>query len=191
MAEYRIDPPILTARDIARFWSRVAFVGDVHACWEWKNSGGKHGVFAAAGRMLKAQRVAFFLITGEWPPVVMHWCDNPPCCNPLHERSGTQIDNIADATSKGRVARGDRNGSRTHLERLPRGERNVKSRLTSNAVLWGCAQVAKGASQQSVARELGVSVMAVNDFIRGRTWVAVTQQHRAMTAAPAPMGEVI
>lgn len=34
--------------------------------------------------------------------VVMHTCDNPPCINPLHLRRGTQAENNADMTAKGR-----------------------------------------------------------------------------------------
>jgi hypothetical protein len=36
-------------------------------------------------------------------PYVLHSCDNPPCCNPMHLRWGTQAENIQDAQSRGRI----------------------------------------------------------------------------------------
>ena len=46
---------------------------------------------------------------GEIPPgeVVRHRCDNPPCVNPAHLAIGTQADNVADAISRDRFARGE------------------------------------------------------------------------------------
>jgi hypothetical protein len=34
--------------------------------------------------------------------IVMHTCDNPGCCNPMHLVAGTQTDNMQDCLSKGR-----------------------------------------------------------------------------------------
>jgi hypothetical protein len=35
---------------------------------------------------------------------VLHHCDNPPCCNPLHLYAGTQRQNIHDAIARGRFS---------------------------------------------------------------------------------------
>ena len=52
-----------------------------------------------------AHRVAYELWVGPIPEgmVIMHLCDNPPCCNPDHLRPGTYVDNMQDCSKKGRT----------------------------------------------------------------------------------------
>lgn len=56
-------------------------------------------------KMLQAHRVAFVLSGGALTPTdkVMHSCDNPPCCNPLHLSKGSHDDNMSDMAAKGRA----------------------------------------------------------------------------------------
>lgn len=75
-------------------------------CWEWKgpkNSGG-YGIAYCQGIHLAAHRVAYMLAKGDIPEglIILHSCDNPPCCNPAHLRLGTFLDNSEDAINKGR-----------------------------------------------------------------------------------------
>lgn len=48
--------------------------------------------------------MAYELTKGHIPAgmIVMHTCDNPPCCNPSHLVLGTQAENLADMRAKGR-----------------------------------------------------------------------------------------
>jgi hypothetical protein len=90
---------------LARFWSKVE-VGDVGECWPWranKNSVG-YGKFYSGERQVFAHRFACELVNGKTPVgmVVMHKCDNPPCCNPRHLLVGTYRDNAEDMVRKGR-----------------------------------------------------------------------------------------
>ena len=80
-------------------------------CWPWtaaKDRDG-YGRFKVMGRHVPAHRMAFVLTRtqdlGEIE-VVMHTCDNPSCCNPAHLKAGTQVENIADRSAKGRNALG-------------------------------------------------------------------------------------
>jgi hypothetical protein len=96
---------------IRRFWERVSKQGD-DDCWEWTAGKQKDGYGAirvtrkSDGRSVKVQshRLSYMIHVGDIPEslIVIHSCDNPPCCNPKHLRLGDQHDNMQDKYSKGR-----------------------------------------------------------------------------------------
>lgn len=76
-------------------------------CWVW--TGAKfakgYGNFRwSATRNVGAHRAMWEVWHGPITDglVVMHRCDNPPCCRPSHLQLGTQADNLDDMTQKGR-----------------------------------------------------------------------------------------
>jgi hypothetical protein len=92
-------------------------------CWEWQGqrSPGGYGLYRnlAAHRLLRELRdgAPFFFEERPYAPlqrrrnspfVVMHRCDNPPCCNPAHLVVGSSSDNSRDAMAKGRRTNGIR-----------------------------------------------------------------------------------
>ena len=89
------------------FWSHVDR-GHPMDCWPWKGKKRWTNGYGSAerpdGSVAGAHRVAFEVSGGMLIPgmVIMHLCDNPPCCNPAHLRQGTYSDNIRDAIAKGR-----------------------------------------------------------------------------------------
>lgn len=102
---------------IETFWSMVR-IGKEDECWPWTRFTNRdgYGMFALINKHLKsrsqsAHRVAFMASGKTIPPefMVCHTCDNPPCCNPGHLFTATQIINIKDRDSKGRSRR-DHNG---------------------------------------------------------------------------------
>ncbi len=125
--------------ELANFHSKVDKRGP-DECWPWKagkfNTG--YGSFSVGGNAFSSHRLAYFLLTGNDPGTmcVLHKCDNRQCCNPTHYFLGTLEDNVADMTAKGRAARGDRHGSRTHPESVPRGNRHG-SRLHPESLARG------------------------------------------------------
>lgn len=94
---------------VQRFWSKVE-KGAVDQCWLWTASrfvSGGYGQFMFERYPHRAHRVSYELTHGpiQQGLVVMHVCDNPPCCNPSHLCVGTLSDNSRDAVRKNRMFR--------------------------------------------------------------------------------------
>lgn len=95
---------------IERFWSKVDRAG-ADECWEWRGEKHTHGYgiyseWEDNRRSVKTYAHRLSLrIAGVDPGsrVVRHDCDNPPCVNPSHLRTGTQAENIQDAVERGRL----------------------------------------------------------------------------------------
>jgi hypothetical protein len=107
--------------------------------------------------LIGAHRASWLLHKGEIPDglVVCHKCDTRSCVNPDHLFLGTCKDNMVDAASKGRMARGSRNGS---------------SKLSEPDIR---AIRASGESIRGLARKFNVSQRTIQFIVRGVTWVHV------------------
>lgn len=75
-------------------------------CWEWLGRRNKqgYGLFKVGSQHFRAHRYAYQLAHGEIPDgkMILHSCDNPPCCNPDHLRPGTALENANDVALRGR-----------------------------------------------------------------------------------------
>lgn len=93
------DPSLL-----ARFWAKVDRSGE---CWTWTACTNRHGYgqFGIRRRHYLAHRVSYALAHGPFDTAlyICHSCDNPPCVRPDHLFVGTQLDNMRDASGKGRT----------------------------------------------------------------------------------------
>lgn len=102
----------MTPSDKERFWSKVDIRSE-EECWEWKdahNADG-YGHLSIGGRedqyKLAAHRVAKTLATGkeiDEGKLILHACDNPPCCNPEHLFVADHQTNMDDMVDKNRSA---------------------------------------------------------------------------------------
>lgn len=99
-----------------RFWSKVDVAASIEECWPWKAGRFEkgYGSFSLTPgflvkRSVRAHRVAYELTRGSIPVgmIVMHKCDNPPCCNPNHLVLGTVKENAEDRDRKNRGVRGN------------------------------------------------------------------------------------
>lgn len=155
------------ARPLAdRFWEKVA-IGEPGECWPWQAS--RHGrtgygqFFVRVGASpVHTHRQAWELAVGEIPDglSVLHTCDNPPCCNPAHLFLGTQADNMADMTAKGR---------RGPPPRLT-GERHGRTTLTAASVQEIRDRLVAGETTRALGREYGVSHTTIRRIRDREVW---------------------
>lgn len=148
-----------------RFWSHVDRRGP-DECWPWTGLRVKgYGQFKAGGRYMRAHRQAFFYAGGsvtEAEPLVLHSCDNPPCCNPAHLSAGNTARNIQEREARGRRV-------------TTFGENNPASKLTAVQVseIRNRFTGAKG-QQAALAREFNTSPTNVLAITNRKTWKDTT-----------------
>lgn len=170
----------------ARFWAKV---DKSSTCWNWTadvNTRG-YGFFALRhGVKIYAHRYSYQLAAGPIPKglFICHRCDNPRCVRPDHLFAGTQKQNIQDAVSKGRMARGDRQGSRkVFLSRAPaelreptnayaRGAKHGMSKLTEPKIRT-IRLLSSTMTQGAIAHQFGVTAGAVSLILSRKRWAHV------------------
>ena len=79
-----------------------------NGCLEWtkytNNKG--YGQIGVNGKAVLVHRLAWELANNRPVPagkLILHSCDNPPCCEPTHLRAGSYAENSADCVSRGRI----------------------------------------------------------------------------------------
>lgn len=170
----------LTAADEARFWSKVNKDGPTmphmeSPCWVWTAGVFRHGygAFDLGGKKIGSHRASWTIANGVIQDnlCVCHRCDNPACCRHDHLFLGTHADNAKDKTMKGRQAKGSTHSSRTHPERVMRGEAHKRSKLTDTQVLAIRAiYAAGGITQTEIGLRYGVTQALIGYIIRRANW---------------------
>lgn len=165
------------------FWERVNVASDSQSCWLWTGTltYNGYGKFYFKGRTWRAHRFAYANCVVAIPSgvYVCHTCDVRACVRPSHLFLGTAADNIRDGSAKGRMAKavGGRHGSRTHPNRVPRGERHHHSILTTEKVLeiLQYMEATPRPTQKELAKQYGVSETAINQILKGTRWKHVSR----------------
>jgi hypothetical protein len=162
---------VFSQLDIQRFWDLVDKTpgqGPKGECWEWKGAIYPHptnmngyGRLTVRRENLRAHRVAYFLGYGINPnfQMVLHGCDNPPCCRPDHLALGDAKANRADMIKRMRLSKGMASYS---AKRSPLGPERVKAIRKA----WDTGIIA----QRQLALIAGLPDKTVNDIIRRVSW---------------------
>lgn len=149
------------------FWRQVK-KASADACWPWvglfrRTRKEAYGTAAREnGQYVRAHRRAFELANGAPPPddlLVLHRCDNPPCCNPAHLFLGTAKDNTRDMMRKGRNRYNPR-----------RGEASWSARLTEADVVAIRKARAAGTANEELAAVYGVAKRTISSVATGSSW---------------------
>lgn len=150
-----------------------------NGCLEWQGSGDRYGVIAVNGKRVKTHRLAWEIKNGEIPEgmMVLHKCDNPPCCNIEHLFIGTQKDNMQDALKKERLklpfcpdnkkARGEKNGMFIHRAKFT-GSNNNNAKLNDSQRDLICSLKSQGVTADLLAKQFNVSASQILIIARSR-----------------------
>jgi hypothetical protein len=143
---------------VRRFWSKVGQPTS-RGCREWMAYRGRsgYGRFRGWPSTTLAHRIAYEISNEVTVPrtlKVLHACDNPPCCEPLHLFIGTQADNIRDMVAKGRT---NRNWTTTLTEADVKEIRRLSPFFT----------------RQWIASRWGVSAATISRICTRRAWTHV------------------
>src|SRR5262249_44187975 len=134
-------------------------------CWLWIGSvdnDGKYGTFRTGSKLVKAHRVALYLVQGKLSLNALHGCDVPLCCNANHLFEGSTLDNNRDRSNKGRDTKGSRNGN---------------SKLTAAQVIEILAQAPSMSwnEKKKYAMSLSITVEMLQAILRKEFWKDVSK----------------
>lgn len=183
-----------------RLWARVNKNGPIPPhraeygeCWEFTgrpNPQGYGTIYRHFPDRVLTHRATWEEATDETLTsldVIGHICDNPPCVRndepgwyavagvllPRrgHLFKGAHTDNVADAKQKGRTALGERNGARTHPERVLRGAAAPWSKVTEDQVREIRRRYAAGGvTQTALGLEYGLHNVTISEIVLRKKW---------------------
>lgn len=167
-----------------KFWPKVnkdgptpIHVPGIGKCWLWTGATDRYGYgnLKSFGKGL-AHRISFEIKNGliEHGKSICHRCDNPACVNPDHLFIGTHKENMMDAAKKGRMASGERNGTKTKPETRPRGELCSFAKLNEHAVKELRKEYSMGGiTMEKIALKHGITTVTAWKVINRKSWAHI------------------
>ncbi len=127
-------------------------------CWEWTGVLRRgYGRITINYKMQSVHRVIYEYCYGpifKEKPCILHRCDNPKCCNPLHLYAGTHQDNTDDMLKRNRCKTGQ-------------GEKNHSVKLTEEQVL---EIRASKELLRILAKRYNMSITTIHEIKTRKTW---------------------
>ena len=141
-----------------RFWKWVDKTAP-NGCWLWTRgtTAAGYGVLTINYKITYAHRLSWEIANGPIPDKahILHHCDIPNCVNPTHLFLGDQAANVGDATTKGRMSK---------------GENHHAAKLDNEKVHQVRKLLRLGVPATKVAKRFCVSRGAIMDIKHNRTW---------------------
>lgn len=157
-------PPITPK--LVRFFERRILPEPNSGCWLWNGATDNHGygLLNISGKVRKAHRVSYEMHCAKIPDgkLVLHKCDVRSCVNPAHFFLGSDADNAADRSRKGRNGRSP-------------GAMNGRAKITEAAALEILHAARSGEPHQKIAARFGVSGTQVWRIFHGKAWANVAR----------------
>jgi len=166
---------LLPAEERQQRFHRRYRVDQKSGCWVWlgfKADRRGYGGMRIDYRTVRAHRYSWEIHNGLIPNGlhVLHRCDNPPCVNPKHLFLGTNSDNVADMTAKGRG----------------RGECKARGGRASRKLSFSQAQDIRreyrkgvvGYSTTALGRKYGVTHGTIGKIVRGLTYLEPSERDK-------------
>lgn len=127
----------------AEFWFRVD-IKSINECWNWKSSSSK---------IFSYYRTAYELTCGKIPDnkIILHLCNNPKCCNPMHLKLGTQKENMQQMLKEGRGKKFSKISKEQVIE-----IRNI----------WKNGNI----SQKQIAEKFNISQSQISSIVNNKYW---------------------
>jgi hypothetical protein len=148
-----------------RFWK---YVWKTDGCWVWTACTSAHGYgqLSLGGRQIRrmvyTHIFSWELHIGAIPKgmQICHRCDNPPCVRPDHLFLGTQAQNMADASAKGRIRLPDLRGAQHPMAKLSAGQ------VIEIRQLWSTGNWL----QRELGERFGVSQVTISRLLLQKNW---------------------
>lgn len=143
-----------------RFWSKVH---KTDGCWLWTGAKSRsgYGQIGLDYKVLYTHRFSYETLVGpiSHGMFVCHKCDVPLCVNPDHLFLGTNEDNLIDMIKKSRGT----GKAINFISKLSKQDVLEIRRLENNNEL----------DRQSIADKYGVTVSAIYNIVKNKTWKIV------------------
>jgi hypothetical protein len=140
---------------------RYVQVGNENECWPFVGTTDAkgYGMVQYDGSMRGAHRASYIVHKGQIPEgmLIMHSCDNPPCCNPKHLSLGTKKSNYDDMINKGR-------------SKKLSGENHPHSKWTVAQILEMRSLKDKGYSTRQICEIYKMSFANANKIFNRKLW---------------------